>query len=149
MRKGITGLAVLGVSLLIMAGCGGDSSTISEEEYALKLELVCNEGIQARQDLFSAVSQEYAELSEDERTTQVEVENLRKLVGTYQETTEKVAEIGLPEGNEKEAEEFVREREEAAAKIQASTLATREALPKIFEKPDKLAESLGGDGCRF
>lgn len=149
MRKGITGFAVLVVSLLILAGCGGDSSTVSKEEYERQLELVCNEGIQEREDLFRTVSQEYEELSEEEQTTQVEVENLRKLIAGYQGTTEKIADLDLPEGNEEKAEELVREREEVAAKIQASPLGTRDSLGTIFDTANGLAESFGGQSCTF
>ncbi|HET8815452.1 MAG TPA: hypothetical protein VFM51_10915 [Solirubrobacterales bacterium] len=147
MRKAILGFAAVVVSLLVLAGCGDDSSTISQEEYERQIELVCNKSLQSREELFGQLTQEYEEIGEENVTAKYEEENLRKLYAQYEETTEEIDEIGLPEGNEEKAEELVREREEAAAKVQASPLGTRDSLSTIFEKPGKLAESLGAEGC--
>lgn len=148
MRKGIAGFAVFIASLLILAGCGGgDSSTISQQEYEQQLELVCNRGLQEREELFATLTQEYEERSEDEVTPQYEAANLRKMIAQYQETTEEIAEIDLPEGEEKKAEELVREREEVAAKVDASPLGTRDSLGTIFTKAGELADSFGARGC--
>jgi hypothetical protein len=146
-RKGIAGLGIAIVLLLVAAGCGGGSSTISQQEYEHELELVCNKGLQAREDAFREITQEYEELSEAEATAQVQNENLLKLIDLYQETTEEIDEIGVPEGNEKKAEELVEEREVATNKVKADPAGTRPRFSQIFEKSSQLAKSFGAQAC--
>jgi hypothetical protein len=145
--KGIAAFAVLVASLLLLAGCGDDSSTISQQEYEQQLELACNRGLQEREKVYSQVTEEYEELSEKEATPKVEDENLLKLIDVYQETTEEIDELGVPEGNEEKAEELVKQREEAAAKVQADPQGTRNSFGSIFEKSSDLAESFGAKAC--
>jgi hypothetical protein len=147
-QKGIAGLAIAVISLLVVAGCGGGgSSTISQQEYERKLEMVCNDGLQQREDAFRVITQEYEELSEEEATPQVQNENLLKLIAVYEETTEEISEIDLPEGNEKKAEEMVQEREDAAAKVQADPQGTRPRFETIFKKSSDLAKTFGANAC--
>lgn len=147
MGKGIAAFAVLVASLLLFAGCGGGSSTISQQEYEQELELACNRGLQEREKVYSQLTQEYDELSEKEATPKVEDENLLKLIDVYAETTEEVDDIDLPEGKEKQAEELVEQREEAAAKIQADPQGTRNSFGAIFKRASDLAESFGAKAC--
>jgi len=146
-RKGIAGVALAVISLLLVAGCGSDSSTISRQEYERKLEIVCNDGLQKREDAFRVITQEYEELSEDEATPQVQNENLLKLIAVYEETTEEISEIDLPEGSEEKAEEMVQAREDATAKVEADPQSTRPKFKTIFKKSSDLAEEFGADYC--
>lgn len=149
MRKAIVGLAVA-AALLAVVGCGGDDSTVSKEEYDQELELICNKGLQEREELVSTINQEYEEKRSQKATTAYQVENLRKLIAVYQGTTEEIADIGLPEGqDEQKAEEFVEAREEAAAKVDASPLGTRDNLEGVFEKANELAEGFEAKSCAF
>jgi hypothetical protein len=146
-RKATIGLAVL-ISLLAVAGCGGGgSSTISEAEYEQELEIVCNKGMKAYEETYIALTEEYEEKGEEEVTSEEQAENLRTLNDVYQETTEEIAEIDLPEGKEKKAEDLVREREEAAAKVEASPLGSRDTFGSIFQKANDLADSFGATSC--
>lgn len=148
MGKGIAGLAAVVVSLLVFAGCGGsDSPTVDQQEYDRQLELVCNDGLQQREETFGKVSREFEELGQDELTPEVMNENLLKLVAVYENTTEEIEEIGLPEGKEKKAEEFVEAREEAAAKVRADPQGTRELLGEVFKRASDLAKTFGSQAC--
>lgn len=144
-RLAIVGFIAAG-ALLVMAGCGDESSTISKAEYDQQLELVCNKSIREREEMTTALYREFEEQLERKATREWQNENIRKLIGLYQGTTEELADIGLPEGEEKTAEEYVREREEAGAKVQASPEAASDAL---FKRSIELEEDVGAVNCGF
>jgi apolipoprotein N-acyltransferase len=144
--KGIVVAAVMAM-LLAFAGCGGGSDpTISEAEYKTELKLVCNESEQRVQDLVTQLKKEY-EARSQKAEAQYQAENIQKLMVVYEETTEELSDIGLPEGNEEEAETLVHEREEAAAKVQASPLGTRDAFPVIFKGANEILKKHEAPGC--
>jgi len=135
--------------LLALAGCGGgdEDSSLSKEEYTTQLELVCNKGSQERETLVTTISKEYYEQREQRANAKYQEENLLKLMDTYQGTTEKIADIGLPEGEEEKAEAFIQAREEAAGKVEASPLGTRDNLEIIFEPANEKSQALGVGNC--
>jgi hypothetical protein len=140
--------AVVLVMLVSFAGCGsGSSSSLSEEDYMQEVRLVCNQGLKEREELINQINRDYYEKREQATNTKYQVENLRKLIGLYQKTTEELADVGLPEGGEKKAEEMLRAREEAAAKVQASPLGTRDSLEVVFKDANDRAEAYGLKTC--
>ena len=143
--KGIAVLAVTG-ALLVGTGCGGGDSSISKQEYDQKLELVCNQGLQEREELFSEINKEF-EGQNKKASPEFQEEGIRKLTAIYEGTTEEIAGIGLPEQDGKKAAELVKAREAAAAKVDADPLGAREDLVAIFAKPNKLAEELEAASC--
>ncbi len=145
MRKAIIGLAVA-AALLVVAGCGGDDSSISKQEYDQELELVCNKGLQEREELIGQLSQEFEE-GKQKSTTKTQAENINKLIAVYKGTTEEIADIGLPEEGEKKADELVRAREEAAAKVEADPLGSLGVTSTTFEEANKIAEDLEAKSC--
>lgn len=147
MGKGIAVFGALLISLLVIAGCGDDSSSLSKREYEQQLELVCNKGIQERAELVTAVTHEFEEQRERKSSPQYEAENLKKLAAVYQGTTEQIDELGLPEQDPKKVEDFIRAREEAAAKVMANPLGARGNLEPIFQEANEMAESLGVKSC--
>lgn len=145
MRKGTIVVAVLAM-LLALVGCGDGDSSLSKAEYKNEVRLVCNESEQRIEELVSQLKQEYQE-REQVATAKYQAENLLKVIDSYDETTEELADIGLPEGEEKKVEAFIQEREEAAAKVKASPLGTRDAFPVIFKGANEMAEEVGAAGC--
>lgn len=146
MPKGISLVAVVMIGLLGIPGCGGDSSSLSKSEYEQKLELVCNTGLRKRAEFVAELSREYHKPQQG-LTPEEQSENLRNLMTVYQGTTEEIADIGLPEQDGKKAEELVKAREDAVARIKANP---RSALPKfneIFAKAFRTAEEFGVESC--
>jgi len=147
-RKAIIGLAVAGI-LLVVPGCGDGDSSVSKADYDRQLELACNKGLREREETVEQINKDYEENQAQKATTEFQIENLMTLIGLYEETTEEIADIGLPEQKEKEAEELLTAREEATAKINADPLGTRDSLTTIFADANKLAEDLGAKACSF
>lgn len=143
-RKAIIGLAV---AAALMAGCGGDDdSSLSKQEYDQKLELVCNKGLQEREELVSRLGKEFEE-GKQKSNSKTQTENIRKLIAIYQGTTEEIDDLGLPEQSEMKAEELVEERERAAEKVEADPLGSLGVTATTFEKANKVAEDLEAGSC--
>lgn len=147
MRRGTILFAVL-VMLLSAAGCGGgETSPPSKKEFAKQLKLACDKGRQERESLLKSISKEYYEDREERATPKYQNENLLKVIASYQETTDKIAALSAPTAEEAKLESFVRAREEAAAKVEASPAGTRDNLETIFQKPTEASEALGAGTC--
>lgn len=147
-RRGMILLAVLAL-LLSIAGCGGGSGddTLTQQEFTEELKEVCVNGREARRVFLRDVAKEYYEERETPPTNAYQAKNLLKLMSIVQDTTAEIADIGLPEGNEKEVEEWIRLREEAAAKVEASPIGTRDNLQALFESSYAKARALGVGTC--
>lgn len=143
MRKAIIGLAV---AAALLAGCGSDDSSVSKAEYDQELELVCNKGLQEREEELSQLTKEFEE-KQKKPNSDSQSAAIRQLIAVYKETTEKIEDIGLPEGNEKKAEQLLAAREEAAAKVEADPLGSLGVTDTTFEKANKVAEDLEAKSC--
>jgi hypothetical protein len=142
------GFAAVLISLLALSGCGGDDSSLSQEEYSQQLELICNEGLQEREKLVNSINREFQEERGGKLTPEYQAENLRKLMAVYQaQTIEKVKELGPPEQNPEKVEKLIKDMEEAAARVVASPLDADGSLDAIFEKADESAKALGVQSC--
>jgi hypothetical protein len=146
-RKAVVGLAVAGTLLIVASGCGGsDDSSVSKQEYDQKVELACNQGLKEREKYLLEVNKKYEKEGQN-ASKDFQRENLLGLIAIYQGTTEEIADIGLPEGDEEKAEELVETREAAAEKVEADPLGTIETLPTIFKKTNEVAEDLEAKSC--
>lgn len=142
-HKGISAVAVVLIGLLGIAGCGGGDSSLSKAEYQQQIELVCNRGLKEREELFKEVTAEYAKESRNANAKEIaelQADNVRKLMATYQKTTEEIADLGLPEEGEKKAEELVSGREKGVAKVESNPQSAILEFAKVMEKPNKIAE---------
>jgi hypothetical protein len=135
--------------VLAFAGCGGGGgdSTLSKQEFTKELKEVCENGREARRVLLKELAKEYYEERAHAPTDAYQAGNILKLVAIIQGTTDEIAAIGLPEGEEKKVEEWIRGREEAAAKVEASPLGTRDNLQAIFEGSYAASRALGVGSC--
>jgi hypothetical protein len=144
-HKGISATIVALFGLLVIAGCGGNSS-LSKSDYEQKLELVCNAGLKNRSEFISELSREYQK-RQQEATVKEQAENLRKLMTVYQGTTEEIADIGLPDQGQEKAEELLKSREDAVAKIKADPGSTLPEFSEIFAKSFRIAKEFGAHSC--
>lgn len=145
MHKGISAIIVALFGLLVITGCGGGSS-LSKSDYEQKLELACNAFSKDRSEFFIDLNREYEKRGQ-EATAEEQAENLRKLMAVYQGTTEEIADIGLPEQDRKQAEELVKAREDAVAKVNADPESAFPEFSKIFAKAFRIAEDFGAHSC--
>jgi hypothetical protein len=146
-RRGIVSIAIVAL-IAALAGCGeGDSSSLSKQEFTNQLKLACNKGKQERETLVTNISRDYYEHHAGRATPEYQTENLLKLMDVYQGTTKEIADIGLPDGSAKKVEAFLHAREEAAAKVEASPLGTRDNLEIIFKPAVEKGEALGVGSC--
>ena len=133
---------------LAIAGCGGsDDDTLSKQEFTQQLKEVCAEGREERRTLLKNLAKEYYEERAVAPTDSYQAKNLLKLMAIVQDTTGEIADIGLPEGDEKKVEDWIRMREEAAAKVEASPLGTRDNIQAIFEETTVGSRALGVGSC--
>jgi hypothetical protein len=150
-HKGISAIVVF-VGLLGIVGCGGGSSSpssVSQAEYEQQAELICNEGLQQREEVFKEVSAEYERRDRSasaKETAEEQAQNVRKLMAAYDVTTEELTDVGLPEQDEKKAEELLREREKGSAQIEADPQKMSEFIA-IFAKAGKIAQGLEVASC--
>jgi hypothetical protein len=135
--------------LLALAGCGGGSgdTSMSKQEFTKQLKEVCENGREARRLLLKNLAKEYYEERAARPTDEYQAGNIRKLMDIVQNTTAEIADIGLPEGEEKKVEDWIRTREEAAGKVEASPLGTRDNLQAIFERSYAGSQALGVGSC--
>jgi hypothetical protein len=141
-------LVVLLVSLLVVAGCGGsDDETLTKQEFTEQLKEVCVQGREERRTLLKNLAKEYYEERAVAPTDSYQAKNLLKLMAIVQDTTHEIVDIGLPEGEEEKVEDWIRMREEAAAKVEASPLGTRDNLQAIFEQTAEGGQALGVGSC--
>jgi hypothetical protein len=148
-HKGISAIIVIAIGLLGIGGCGGDSS-LSKAEYDQKLELVCNKGRSEREELLKEISQEYNGQNRNanaKEQAEEQAANILKLMAVYRGTTEEIDGIGLPEQSEEMAEELVKSREDAVAKVEADPGSAVANFAAIFAKPNKISEELDVASC--
>ena len=141
-------LIVVVALVSVLAGCGGsDDSSLSKQEFTTQLKAACKKGHQDRETLVTNISRDYYEHHAGRATPEYQTENLLKLMDVYQGTTGAIADIGMPEGEEKKVEDFIHAREEAAARVEASPLGTRDNLEIIFKPAVEKSEELGVGAC--
>jgi hypothetical protein len=148
-RRGMVLVALIAL-LLAVAGCGGGDgdSTLTKQEFTEQLKEVCAEGREERRLLLKNLAKEYYEERAHKPTDSYQAGNLLKLMAIVQSTTDEIADIGLPEGKEKkQVEDWIEMREEAAAKVEASPLGTRDNLQAIFEDSYSTSRTLGVGSC--
>lgn len=149
MFKAITVLATAAAVFLVL-GCGGGDSSLSKQEYDQKLELVCNKGLKEREEFIGKLDRKYEQRNPNanaKEKAEEQTENIKNLMAVYKGTTEEIADIGLPEKNEKKAEELVQSREAAVAKVLADPAGALANTTTIFAKNIKIAEELEVASC--
>ncbi|MFL5874152.1 MAG: hypothetical protein ACJ75T_11875 [Solirubrobacterales bacterium] len=146
MFKAIAGLTIAGVFVLALTGCGGGDSTISKSAFDKQLEIVCNKGLQGREEVMEKLSRQYQETVQ-KSTTQLQSENVLKLIAAYQRTTEEIDDLDFPQGSEQKVEELVEAREKAAATVEADPIGSISVNAPTFDKANKVAEELEAKSC--
>jgi hypothetical protein len=144
-RKGICGTVIVVIGLLAVTGCGG-SSSLSKAEYRQQVELICNKGLQAREE-WIVESNEVAKEEEAKGKKVSLAEGLRGYIEVYEGTTEEIADLSPPEESEKQAEELVQARETAASKANEDPIKALTKSTVIFAKANEASEGLEVASC--
>jgi hypothetical protein len=145
-RKGTRAIVIVLIGLLGATGCGGGGSSLSKAEYRQQVELICNRGLQAREE-FLAHSNEEAEALKAKGEKISLKDGLRRYMGVYEGTTEEIADLDPPGESEKKAEELVQAREAVAAEAAKHPVHALFKSRTTFDKPNKVAEDLGVASC--
>jgi hypothetical protein len=136
------------VLLVVVQGCGGGGSgsgSATKAEFKAEAQAICNKAEQEREEVTHKLLLEYQEREANANQKQQEAAVL-KVLAVYTKTTEALASLDLPEGEEQKVEAILTAREEAATQVQASpATALNNGAP--FQKPDQLAEAYGLEGC--
>jgi hypothetical protein len=129
---------------LVVSGCGGGGSdSLTKAEFAKKADEICRRGEAERAEVLKAAGQKFS----GKKVTAADQEQLvLEAIPSYEKSTQKIKELGVPEGGEKEAEALVEAMEEAAENVKADPgTATTGSIP--FKKADEIAEEIGAKGC--
>jgi hypothetical protein len=137
------GIAAVAFALLVSGCGGGGSDSLTKAEFAKKADEICRRGESERAEVLKAAGQKFS----GKKVTAADQEQLvLEAVPSYEKATQKIKELGVPEGGEKEAEALVKAMEEAAENVKADPgTATTGSVP--FEKANEVAEEVGAKGC--
>jgi hypothetical protein len=144
-KRRVVGLVLgLVMALLFVAGCGGGDSSLTKAEFTKKASLVCQEWLSDKEEVIQAATRKLG----SRKATQAEQENLvLGVLEPYETATEKIEDLGVPEGEEKEVEAILDARKEAAERTKAnpeSALVSTAA----FKKANEEAEKYGLEHCQ-
>lgn len=139
-------IAVLTALILVVAGCGGDDSSLTEKEFEQQLRVACNNGAKESSEVYEKISNLYSE-GKRKPTRAFQEENLAKMMGVYENTTESISEIGLPEEGKERAEGLIKAREDGAAKATADIWGTRNEYLVIFKDANDRAREYEASTC--
>jgi hypothetical protein len=135
-------LAVLLFSLPI-AGCGGDDSgeaSLTKAQFAKQADLICSDAANEQAKKAMLYLKKHPNAGEAEMMGPVAVPPLEKELGELQE-------LGLPRGQEAEAEAFIEEFEKALGEFKEDPEAALSPGGNPFEKANRLAEKYEYGDC--
>lgn len=141
-------MVVVGLMALILlaVGCGSSDSNMTEKEFEQQLKVACKKGEQESNEVYGQISKLYSE-GKRKATRAFQTENLEKMVAVYVNTTEKIAEIGLPDEGKERAEALIQAREDAAAKVTGDIWGTRREYRVIFKDARERSGAFGVSNC--
>lgn len=144
-RKAVVVMASIAL-IVLGVGCGGSDSSLTAKEFEQQLNIACKDGARESTEVYEQISNIYSE-GKRKPTRAFQTENLEKMMGVYENTTEKIAAIGLPEEGAKQAEALIQAREDAAAKTAADVWGTRNEYLVIFKDANERARAYGAGAC--
>jgi hypothetical protein len=142
-------ILVLASALALVTGCGGgdDEESLTKAQFIKQADAICEkQNKKKNEDLVKA----YAKLEKEGKTAGKKGE--AELIGDVAlppiaQMTEELADLGLPEEQEDQAEQFITEMEQAVAEVEEDpSLALSAEEP--FEKPKERATKFGFSDCK-
>lgn len=143
-RFGWIGVAVT-VGLLVLQGCGSDSSAPTQAEFVKEATAICRKGEEERGEVFKRLSQKYAGKQPSLKTRE---EAVLKLIEPYRQQTEQLAELTPPKGDEAQVEAIVAAMESGVERAEGSP-ASLLSSGSLFQKANKLATDYELSRCHF
>jgi len=131
---------------LLIGGCGGgdsESATLTKAQFIKEANSICLKGEAKRGQVLNEVSQG---LSGSNISPGQKEQLVLEVLTPYEGTTAQLAELDVPDGEEKRVEAIVAAMEEAADRVKADpNTAIVSTAP--FNKANKLARGYGLDRC--
>lgn len=144
-RGGLAFILLAAVLAVVLGGCGSDSDTtgsLPKAEYMKQAEVVCQSYESEREEV---LGKGLEEVGTNPKPAQKE-ELLLNVLATYENMTEQLRDLGVPEGQEQKAEAMLEAMDEAVEKAKANPeSAFTSDLP--FREANKQVQALGLDNC--
>jgi len=142
----VVGLVVMAIILPLQVGCAnGTGNSLNKAEFIRQGNNICQKGEQEREAAFA----EQVEQAEGQKVTQqIKEEAVLSIFRPYELMIRRLTRIGLPEGDEEDAEAVIDAMEQAVSDVQenpANLLSSD--LP--VRKANELATSYGLDKCIY
>ncbi len=147
LRKWVA-LLVVGAVLWGLTGCGGGGGdeTLTKAQFEQQAKLICNKGQQEREEAIHAQLQKLEEGESKQATAAMQEAAVLAVLDSYDRMTAKLADVGLPEGDEAQVEKIVDSMETAAAQVRANPQsAAGSGAP--FKEADELLKAYGLESC--
>jgi hypothetical protein len=125
-------LTLLVAAALVMAGCGGGSSSVSKAEFVKAADAICRKADEAQVKALTAAE------------GKSEKEQIRAGLRTIQAAAEELAALEVPSGDEDEIAAIVAEMEAAVNKVESGSPST---LQEAFTSVEKRAAKYGFKDC--
>lgn len=131
----------------IWAGCGSDSETTSspltKDQIVKRAEVICHTFESEREEV---LSEAFARLGGNSPSSAQKEELLLAVLGPYERMTERLEELGPPQGDKQRYEAMIEALESAVEKAKANPeRAFTTNLP--FREPNKRVKAYGLENC--
>lgn len=133
---------VIGVCASLLAGCGGGDSAPTKAAFLKEGNAICKKGEEERAKMLQELTKKIG----FKASQPVKEKAVTELMGTYEKTSEELAELDPPAGDEERMDEILEERENSEKKVEADPNTAMTSKVQ-FEKANEVATEYGLKKC--